>query len=210
MADNNGVVNIHGREYKTVALRVDEFREKFSVADGWAILTDMRECSAEQVVFTAEIVSPDGKVVARGFARENWLGQINKTNAVENCETSAIGRALAAAGFAGSEYASANEMESAARRRSGQPSQATATHEDKMDRRLALIIGSTTAEALDKFLAVISRESEEGKISAPAYTRLVQAIEAKRKELAGGDEAGPPPASDGKLFDEPKAEGVGV
>ena len=35
---------------------------------------------------------------------------INSTSALENCETSAIGRALASAGFAGSEFASADEL----------------------------------------------------------------------------------------------------
>jgi hypothetical protein len=48
---------------------------------------------------------------------------VNFASAVENCETSAIGRALAAAGYLGSEYASANEMENipakAKRRASG-------------------------------------------------------------------------------------------
>jgi len=38
---------------------------------------------------------------------------INKTSAMENCETSAVGRALAFAGFGGSEIASANEVEAA-------------------------------------------------------------------------------------------------
>jgi hypothetical protein len=39
--------------------------------------------------------------------------QINKTSALENCETSAIGRALSSAGYAGSEFASAEEVATA-------------------------------------------------------------------------------------------------
>ena len=39
--------------------------------------------------------------------------QINTTSALENCETSAIGRALASAGYHGTEFCSANELENA-------------------------------------------------------------------------------------------------
>jgi hypothetical protein len=43
-------------------------------------------------------------------------GNVNKTSALENCETSAIGRALASLGLAGGEYASANEMDGVGRK----------------------------------------------------------------------------------------------
>ena len=108
-----GIVNIRGKEYRTVALRVSEFRDQFTIKDGWGIRTHMQECTADSVLVKAEIVEPSGKIVATGHAHETWEGQINRTSAVENCETSAIGRALAAAGFAGSEFASANEVERA-------------------------------------------------------------------------------------------------
>ena len=56
----------------------------------------------------------DGKVRAIGHAEENRArGQVNKTSALENCETSAIGRALANLGLGGAEFASANEVENA-------------------------------------------------------------------------------------------------
>jgi hypothetical protein len=53
-------------------------------------------------------------VIATGLAEEKRTSsQINRTSALENCETSAIGRALAAFGLGGSEYASANEVQNA-------------------------------------------------------------------------------------------------
>jgi hypothetical protein len=60
-------------------------------------------------------VSFEGEITAgTGYAEEKrGSTQINKTSALENCETSAIGRALAAAGFGGTEYASANEVQNA-------------------------------------------------------------------------------------------------
>ena len=49
--------------------------------------------------------------VFTGHAHERFdANYINKTSAVENCETSAVGRALAAAGYIGSEYCSADEL----------------------------------------------------------------------------------------------------
>lgn len=106
----DGVVRIHGRPYKTVALRVAEFRQAFPVSDGWAIVTEPH-FDGDLIRVKAQIVSPDGTVVALDWAEEKRGSTlINKTSALENCSTSAIGRALAAAGFGGSEYASADEL----------------------------------------------------------------------------------------------------
>lgn len=112
-AQPNGTIQIHGRAYKTVALRVQEFRETHPISEGWAITAEIVSLDAERVVMRAT-VSHNGQVVGTGFAEEvRASSQINRTSALENCETSAIGRALAACGFAGSEYASANEVEQA-------------------------------------------------------------------------------------------------
>lgn len=108
-----GIVNIKGRDYKTVALRMTEFREKHSIDDGWSIRTKIHQCDDQQVIVEANIVSPDERIVATGHAQEVWQGQINSTSALENCETSACGRALAMAGFIGSEFASADEVQRA-------------------------------------------------------------------------------------------------
>lgn len=103
-------VNIHGKEYETVASRVQKFREKYK---GLSIVTELLERDESTVVMKASIVA-DGVVIATGHAEESrTTSQINKTSAVENCETSAIGRALAAFGLAGTEFASADEVANA-------------------------------------------------------------------------------------------------
>ena len=108
---SNGTINFRGREYKTVALRVQEFRAAFPIADGWSIRTSPVTVSDDVVVFRAAVVDPSEREVAVGYAEERRSKRgVNATSAVENCETSAIGRALAAAGFAGTEYASADEL----------------------------------------------------------------------------------------------------
>ncbi len=111
---NNGKVMIHGKEYKTVALRVQEMRAEHPT---WGIMTELVESSSEYVVMKCEIYASEeegARLIGSGYAEERRdSSQINRTSALENCETSAIGRALAACGYGGSEYASANEVENA-------------------------------------------------------------------------------------------------
>ena len=110
---DTGVVNIHGKEYKTVALRVNEFHIDYT-NHKCSIETEIIERTAVQVCMVARIVDEAGRVRATGHAEEfRKSGMINKTSALENAETSAIGRALAAFGYGGSEFASANEVRGA-------------------------------------------------------------------------------------------------
>ena len=105
----NGIVKIHKNDYKTVALRVTEFIAS-PKHEGWSIETDLIS-DGTNVVIKAFVKDVDGRVRGTGYAEEvRGSTNINKTSAVENCETSAIGRALSAVGFGGTEYASANEV----------------------------------------------------------------------------------------------------
>jgi hypothetical protein len=62
----------------------------------------------------ARIYNTECRCIATGHAEEfRAASQINSTSALENAETSAIGRALAAAGWGGTEFASANEVQNA-------------------------------------------------------------------------------------------------
>ena len=108
MADT-GYVNIHGKQYKTVAARVNDFREQFG--PGYGLLTEIVHADETVVRMKALIISPEGAIVATGHAEEyRDSSKINKTSALENAETSAIGRALAAFGLGGTEFASADEV----------------------------------------------------------------------------------------------------
>ena len=103
-----GVVNIKGKEYKTVALRVQEFREQYK---DYCLVTEVIQLDSEQCVIKASVLSDTDRVVATGIAQEfRKSSQINGTSYVENCETSSIGRALSALGLGGTEFASANEV----------------------------------------------------------------------------------------------------
>lgn len=106
-----GIINIHGREYQTVAYRVQTFREQHP---DWTLHSTVIERTDEVVVMEARILDESGRLIANGHAEEyRRASSINKTSALENAETSAIGRALAALGIGGTEFASANEVERA-------------------------------------------------------------------------------------------------
>ena len=113
----SGPVKIHGKEYKTVALRIQEFREKHP---DFTIQTDLVEANDVLVVMKATI-SMGPQVIATGYAEEvRTASKINRTSALENAETSAVGRALAFFGLGGSEIASADEVANAITQQSSQ------------------------------------------------------------------------------------------
>jgi len=107
-------VNIKGKQYTAVQARMEVFRRHFP---DHALLTDVLKSDDGYIRVRAVISRVDDKdlvPVASGLAEEDRsAGMINQTAALENCETSAIGRALANFGLHGGEYASANEMEKA-------------------------------------------------------------------------------------------------
>ena len=110
----NGTVNFRGKTYQLVGYRVSKFRAEYSISDGWAILTDILEMSDDRVLIQAKIVDPDGRIVATGHAEETRTSRgVNSTSALENGETSAVGRALANAGMGGTEFATADELANA-------------------------------------------------------------------------------------------------
>ena len=113
-----GTVKIHGKEYKTVALRIQEFREKHP---DFTIQTELVEANDMLVVMKATI-SMGPQVIATGYAEEvRTASKINRTSALENAETSAVGRALAFFGLGGSEIASADEVANAINQQNSQP-----------------------------------------------------------------------------------------
>ena len=106
----DGIVKIHGKEYKTVALRVAEFRAKHP---DYTILTELVEANDVLVVMKATI-SAAGMVIATGHAEEvRSASKINSQAAMEVAESSAVGRALAFFGLGGTEIASADEVANA-------------------------------------------------------------------------------------------------
>ena len=106
--------NIKGKQYVEVNERIKFFRQETQYKN-WGIVTDFPVLDSEQAMCRCSIVTPEGVVVAQGHAHEERsASNINKTSYVENCETSAVGRALAMLGIGiDTSVASANEVEDA-------------------------------------------------------------------------------------------------
>ena len=103
-------VQIQGKSYKTVVERVNEFRGDEGFSE-FGIETKIIKFDDPDCIIRAVIKDQAGRIVATGLAHEvRGSTNVNKTSHVENCETSAIGRALAALGFGGTEYASGDEV----------------------------------------------------------------------------------------------------
>ncbi len=115
-------LSIHGKQYSTVATRVEIFRRHFPEA---SIVSEILTDDEARVVMRTSITL-NGKTLAVAHAEEaRGVGKINSTSALENAETSSIGRALAALAISGTEYASYNEVSTAIDQQNGQQPQAT-------------------------------------------------------------------------------------
>lgn len=102
-------VDIKGKRYADVANRVKAFRKLFP---NGCIATKIISIENGVCVMCAECMDENGRIISTGHAYEKEDSSfINKTSYIENCETSAVGRAL---GFIGigvdNDIASAQEV----------------------------------------------------------------------------------------------------
>ena len=114
---NLGTMDIKGKNYVLVNERVKAFRMLYPEG---AIITELVKDEDGVCTFKASIYGETG-VLATGYAQEKESSSyINKTSYIENCETSAVGRAL---GFLGigidTSIASAEEVDTAIRNQGG-------------------------------------------------------------------------------------------
>ena len=118
---NSDKVNIKGKLYAQVTTRVVAFRKAYG--DKGRITTKIHTSNENRILIEAQIHVRDGNVwhlIANDWAEEfRNDGPINKKSATENCATSAIGRALAALGLGGGEYASFDEVDYAIKEKQG-------------------------------------------------------------------------------------------
>jgi len=106
--------NIRGKQYVEVNERIKFFRQEEQYKN-WSLITEFTVLDDAQCVCKASIADPEHRIISVGHAHEvQGSSNINKTSYVENCETSAIGRALAMLGIGiDTSIASANEVSDA-------------------------------------------------------------------------------------------------
>ena len=112
---SHGVKQKGGKLYTQVVHRMEAFRRIHGTDFG--LDTEILVNDGKRVVVKAIITDKESRIVGAGMAEEiRGQGMVNTTSALENAETSAIGRALASLGLAGGEYASANELDAVERK----------------------------------------------------------------------------------------------
>jgi len=105
-------IDIKGTAYVTVNARLKHFRENYR---NYRLITEISKHDDDSCLIKASVIDENNNVISTGHAYERTSqGFINKTSHVENCETSAVGRALAIFGIGiDEEVRSYEEMSSA-------------------------------------------------------------------------------------------------
>lgn len=108
---NGSTIKIHNNDYATVALRIGILRRNLGTAA--TISSKIIHQDDKKVIVRSEVFI-DGNLVSTGLAEElRAASRINQTSALENAETSAVGRALAMLGLTNDKIASAEEVSGA-------------------------------------------------------------------------------------------------
>jgi hypothetical protein len=156
--------------YETVESRLEKWHEKYP--DN-RIETELIEATEKRFVVFAKIfkTEADAKPCATGLAFEIITEKgVNSTSALENCETSAIGRALANAGFAAKgKRASREEM---AKVNNNQPNE----YEKKLQERRYGAPGTKSAAVEDALRASFAVENKQDDPQAWSVAEAVDAI----------------------------------
>lgn len=103
-------IKLGSKDYSPVNERINAYRKVYPTGE---ILTEVEEKTDEYIIIKATITDEENKIIATGRACEKRTEKgINSIKMLENCETSAIGRALGIAGFGvENSVASAEDME---------------------------------------------------------------------------------------------------
>ena len=113
---SHGVKQKGNKLYTMVVHRTEAFRR--ALGTDFGIFTEILVDDGKRVILKAIITDRDGRTIGSGHAEEiRGQGMVNNTSAIENAETSAIGRALSSLGISGGEYASANELDAVDRKK---------------------------------------------------------------------------------------------
>ena len=162
--------NIRGKQYVEVNERIKFFRQEEQYKN-WSLITEFTVLDEGQCVCRASIVDADNRIISVGHAHEvQGSSNINKTSYVENCETSAIGRALAMLGIGiDTSIASANEVSDAiAKQDTAAPAEPTKA--EKMVKKVQEKFDTDPPEnIMDKAVAYIKSQTDKKK----AYESIV-------------------------------------
>jgi hypothetical protein len=157
-------------DYETVESRLEKWNGEYK---NGRIETELIEASNTRFIVMAKLfkTEADAKPCSTGLAFEVITEKgVNSTSALENCETSAIGRALANAGFAAKgKRASREEM---AKVNNNQPN----PYEKKLQERRYGAPGTKSAAVEDALRASFAVENKQDDPQAWSVAEAVDAI----------------------------------
>ncbi len=175
--------NFNLEDYVTVNERLEMFRKDHPL---WGLEATVK-FDGNAVLARAVITDETGRLIACGHAEEiRDVSPVNKTSAVENCETSAWGRALANLGYEVKRgVASREEMEkvqrAAARPR---PKREPVLKQDQALAKQAADLGISEEDRVDVIRAITKGRTASGKDLEPAEVIWVATA---YEELATGE-----------------------
>ena len=166
-------IDIKGKSYVMVNERILEFRRE---NPDHSLRSEMIHNEGGVCIFKAEVVDMNGDVVATGHAYEKEGSTfINKTSYIENCETSAWGRALGCLGIGiGESIASAEEVGNAIKQQETAPKDFVSPTQEQKHAMKELLVDAglcnpgknlTMKNAKDFNLTELSKDEFQAKLS---------------------------------------------
>jgi len=170
-----------GKEYAEVHTRVNYFRSQEKYKD-WSEDCDIVQCAEDMswILMKATISYPDGRVASVGHAFEKQDGsRINQRNHVENCETSAVGRALGLLGI-GSDgsIASYEEVVNAIENEKDDKHKEYILHTDNWAKALKFIAQQKNKKSLKEIIKIFE-DNKYGKLEVNEIAEVKKAYEGK-------------------------------
>ena len=175
--DSTKTTDIKGKEYTEVNQRIKAYR---MVYPNGSITTEILKLEDGVVLMKATILNEDGVVIGTGLAQEKEDSTfINKTSYIENCETSAVGRALGMCGFGiDTSVASAEEVQTAMANQEPKQDTKKATKKNEINEVVLL-----KAQKLNIKLEDVATYFKK-KVTELTNEEVVKAIDLKEKQIA--------------------------
>lgn len=177
--------DIKGKEYVEVNQRILAFRELYP---NGAIITDLISLENGICTFKASVFDCAGQLKATGHAQEKEGSTfINKTSYIENCETSAVGRALGILGIgATNSIASAEEVLNAISNQEKKVTKKEVKADDPMLNKISYVQSNGLLQELEldrvKKIMEYYKVEKLGDLNMYQYQEIVAKIKKERGE----------------------------
>ena len=159
-------IDIKGKAYVPVNVRLKYYRETYP---DYQLVTEIIKHDDEFCLMKASVIDSKGVVISTGHAYERITqGFINKTSHVENCETSAVGRALAIFGIgideevrSYEEMTGAIEGQKTSKIKKEKESAYSKTETIKKENLEPLVFDTDTSTELSQMWIILTKEQQE-------------------------------------------------